>query len=754
MKTLKKLTITGIILLAFIFNICVMIDQVGWVRAQSSNFSVQTDAIYTFQEYSQNNGNLSLLNNSFQVPIPTPRWNLTSFEFNFSDINLEREIVIIEDNRTVGFSIISSSQPALGVHINVTESIELFSVYLYCFISGSTKISDAKVQIKENGVGGRPNGPILRSTALNISTTPNWYKQEFSESVKLEEGVYSVVINCTGLSFNEDLNIYWFLNDKTPDDPTLQISQYKNLLGGIWTTPSPGAYLYKITQKRNQTYFPEDIDMKIHLGGINYSIYNRGQKGNGYINQTYQLYDPERPFIHFTISNNISVTLAYNLTYSIELTSLFLSSAELTIEAFSDNIWSLSPQISRISDNYSVKFIYPTNWQINSILRDGFDVTSNVTINSTLSYVIIPNKTIIKDSDWQIMAHSPQMSFTLNVPKTSFEPNQEIKASLTLPSISGNATFVLIDALGFEEYRETQEIISSEHIFSYVLSANPNEGIYQGYFYWYNQTHAAVKLQEFAVNIDYLPLIVTIVSILLLMGSISAFGTYKLVKRQKRLKKERREKIYNKYMDILNLQYILIINKESGLNIYDQIFLGKDIDPTLISGFLEALRSFGLELTSYEGNSQTVKLEYQDSKILMAEFRSFRLILIMSENPSQDFLDSIRELSYDIETTYGPLLKNFNGDISQFKGIRDLIDKHLQTKLIYPLTINKNINIEKLNSKEQRIIEKARNTMKKRFNDYFYVSQLFSHKEGFEIDLAEMILDLIEKKVFHPKTNA
>jgi hypothetical protein len=121
----------------------------------------------------------------------------------------------------------------------------------------------------------------------------------------------------------------------------------------------------------------------------------------------------------------------------------------------------------------------------------------------------------------------------------------------------------------------------------------------------------------------------------------------------------------------------------------------------------------------------------------------------MIENPSQDFLDSIKTMSYDIDATYGDQIANFTGNISNFKNVKDLLDKHLETTLIYPLQI-KTQGI-KVNSEEKALIRSAENLMKKRNTDYIFVSQLLSTKKGFQVKDAETILKLIEKKIFQPK---
>jgi hypothetical protein len=121
----------------------------------------------------------------------------------------------------------------------------------------------------------------------------------------------------------------------------------------------------------------------------------------------------------------------------------------------------------------------------------------------------------------------------------------------------------------------------------------------------------------------------------------------------------------------------------------------------------------------------------------------------MKENPSQDFLDSIKALSYEIDTTYGDQIVNFTGNISNFKDVGELLDKHLETSLIYPLYLETQ-NI-KVNSEEKSLISRAINIMEKKNTNYFFVSHLLSTKKGFQVKDAETILKLIDKKIFQPK---
>ena len=230
---------------------------------------------------------------------------------------------------------------------------------------------------------------------------------------------------------------------------------------------------------------------------------------------------------------------------------------------------------------------------------------------------------------------------------------------------------------------------------------------------------------------------------------IVGISSYIVIKKYKLKREKYRENVFNTYMDVFNLNYFMVLNKTSGLNVYEQSIAGKEIDATLVSGFLQAIRTFGIELTDAEEHSQTIKLDFQESKILMAEYRQFRLIFIMKENPSQGFIDSIRLLSQDIDEVYGKFIAEFKGDRKHFKGIRELLERNLNISLIYPLKVVESQHV-RLRVAEKTIINKVQRIMENKSTNHFYVSYLMSDKTEFNVRSAEIILNLIHKKVFQP----
>ncbi|MFX1235556.1 MAG: hypothetical protein ACFFBY_13540, partial [Promethearchaeota archaeon] len=188
--------------------------------------------------------------------------------------------------------------------------------------------------------------------------------------------------------------------------------------------------------------------------------------------------------------------------------------------------------------------------------------------------------------------------------------------------------------------------------------------------------------------------------------------------------------------------------KKSSLNVYEQVFTSQKIDPTLITGFLSAIHSFGIELTNTDEKTQTIKLEFKNSKVIMSEFRDFRIVLIMNQLPSEKFLDSINQLAFDIELYYGRYLEKFKGNIDPFKGIEDLLKKHLNISFLYPLKVVKT-GKHKVDQVERTIIGRALEVMKRNKQNYFYTTHIMETKQYDSKDI-EAIFNLIEKKIFQP----
>ncbi|KKM86421.1 hypothetical protein LCGC14_1279160 [marine sediment metagenome] len=688
--------------------------------------------------------------NSLELTFPSDSWNLTSIQMNLTDITFHRETVDVE-TEVIGLSKrLNKGILGYAVQINLSESTEIYGVEIYGREVNPATSINLTVQINGyDSLSDEPNGTIYGSTTLNMSSTIGWYKQTFTSPVILSKGNYYLILNGTEMIQPDNPSYYWYFNEISPNNPEFFVWEYK----GGWTNDVPGEpFLYKLDQRIISEFLPETNNMTAKIGGSFYPISNGLSPKSGVLNIDVN-FSLNSTILNIPIFNNKS-SIIFNASYFYSANNYLSSEGYVITKVNVENNWTILPDIDKMFDNYSIKFEYPKQWYNIAVKRNNLDITPNVTLDTTNKFILIINNTILNGASWEITANSQNLAPNLNVPQEKFEPLENLQFSINPPVNPGNITFILINSLGFEEYREIIQVVEAtteELVISYTLSSNPTKGTYKAYIYWNNETAAGVVVQEFQINIPFvwnqMYTVLIVVGIIIL--STASLTSYKLVKKRKRTHEEYRQKIYNKYMDVLNLDYFIVIEKKTGLNIYQQILATKNIDASLITGFLEAIRTFGIELTGAGEHSQTIKLEYQQSKIIMSEFKDFRILLIMKENPSQDFLDSIEALSYDIDNIHGEEIGNFKGDISSFQDIKNLLDKHLETSLIYPLQVT--TQDIKVNQGEKSLIRIAKSIMKKKKTDYFFVANLLSAKSGFQISDAETILNLIKKEIFQPK---
>jgi len=750
MITNKQIRFTFVISFLILLNILLILNfNLGYVNAQSSDKFIVIDKEYQMTEFSEHLGeNINV--DAINITMPSSNWNITSLEANITDIKLGKEVFTIEESGT-SFKSIYKGTDGYGVQMNITEDILLFGVYIYGYLQYTSK-SDVWVQIKGyNEISHTPNSTQYGDSVLvNISSIPNWYLQEFPNPISLSKGQYYLVLN--GSDFQPSDNSYynWYLNEENSIHTNLYTSKL-NL--GIWTFEDQGSpFRYKLIQRSERMYDPEEINMTVSINGDNFVIENGVEHGSGTLNVKNINHFPNATSLINYISINVSVTLILNVTYKANYKSLLVATGSVRIEENKDNIWSVSPVITRKFENHTLYFNYHYTWDGIRVIRNSQDITSQVLINDTQKYLLLPNETILDGATWLIQANSSNINFDLNLPRLEFRAGQELKFSLEEPALNGNYNFLLYDSLGYEleDSMQIKQIPGDTLIFSYNLSSISNEGIYKAYIYWNDLYDAGIVTQEFNIIIPEVfdPTFLIGIIIISIFSILSGIIIYLTVKKTHEKSKARKEAIFKKWKDIINLQYFILIEKSGSLNVFEQVFTNRSIDPTLITGFLSAIRSFGIELTSSEDKTQTIKLEYKDSKILMSEFKHFRLIFIMGDVPSQYFLQSIIDLSTDIEGKFGFLLKNFDGSTSPFDGVEDLLKKHMKTSILYPLKITEKKGI-RITPVEKSIILKATDILKKQEKDYFYTNILLNERN---IDPKEIdaITSLIDKGIFIP----
>jgi hypothetical protein len=742
--------------LAFIiFLFCTLFisfnTQIINVKAQEHDLVINLNNYFELIQSSNMQGSNSSVN-SINVDLPTTEWNITKIELDFTNLTFEQETITIEDTPTaydrVYYQNVNLNNYGLATQIRLSHPETIYGVLLYGNKTLTT-VQNIQVQIRGyNDTNNTPNSTIFLTQTLNMSTTLSWYMQNFSTPLNLPSGNYFLVLNGTSLSVaNQDY--HWYYNSN-PSDPSLY-SASTIIKTTTWDDGVDNkTFLYKIIRKSKAPLFPESINMTVNINNQNYPVLNNVSEGNGFLSQIIQNFRPESLSLSLPVNNNASKALNFNISYYLYFEEILTTLGTVSIQESQNNQWILSQTFIRYTDNYTVKFNIPHNWENIVVLRDEVDMQSEV--NITENYILLPNITLIENADWEIQAESPNFSFGLNAPKTEYYLGQELGFSLVSPR-PGSYTFILINANDIEEERITKTIPPESNIFTYELPSTSPDGTYIAYIFWNNGTDTAVQVQEFIIKLTIAPefdptlliIIGVVVGIVAALSIISYIGIRKILNnRQYQI-----GRVLEKCIDILNLNYLIVTDRRSGVDIYSQSFGEQKLDPSLISGFLQAIREFGTEARVDKG-SRTVNIDYKDTVILMTEFVNIRLILNMKEHPSQNFHYDIESLAYDIYKTYGKDIEDFRGNVKQFSGIKELVEKNLNTSFIYPLEVVPNKSI-KLTQSEREMLNKALTFMKEHNFDYVYSIYLLPENECSPKD-AQAVLNLISKGVFKPKT--
>ncbi|MFW9820426.1 MAG: hypothetical protein ACFFE5_12515 [Candidatus Thorarchaeota archaeon] len=751
----NKRLIFGIFLGLTIFLFLINEASISFSQRSADPFRITNDFI--FFDFGEDYG--EMLNvSSIEFSLPSSSWNITNIEFNFTNIKPNREIIPVE-YEDEGFSKrLYKGTQGYAVQINITETTKIYGVHIYAQEISPATTTDVTVQINGySSITEKPNETIYGSTLVNMTSNLKWYKHNFSNPFFLNPGIYSLILNGTEMTPSDSANYYWHYNILNPRCPNLLIWEYD----GNWQTGITGEpFLYKLDQKIIGEFYPKDINMTAEINEQHYSISDGNIPGTGLLNKSLIISSSDQT-IPIPITNNISNSLSFNLSYHIHLKNNLTCNAE-GIREYNDNKpnkWLLTPDIERHFHNHSIQFNYPDNWYNFTVLRktglSWENITSYCIIDINNNILFLPDKSIIDGAEWLITANSPNIAFSIDLPVSEWNPGQELQFTVTAPIVEGNLTFFFINSLGYgyDEPIEEKKVTSSETLFTHTIESNSREGSYQILIYWNNDTDAGFQSQTFVVIIPPIPFTIDPIWIVIgiIIASVGVTGgllSYRTIKNFRNRKIEEQQKLFNKCMDVLNLLHVIVSDKKSGLNIYQQDFTEKNVDAAMISGFLQAIHSFGIELIKIEDSSQTIKLEYKESIIIMTEFVNIRLILLMKEHPSLNFLYALEDLAYDLYKFYGEMIDQFNGDIKPFKSIEKLLKHHLNTSITYPLKLTELANSDKLriNPTGRTLISKARSIMKKRNSNTFYLTSLLPEKECGPKDL-EAILNLIDKNI-------
>ncbi|MBY9020184.1 MAG: hypothetical protein KGD67_03930 [Candidatus Lokiarchaeota archaeon] len=754
MKSDKKIKRSFYILLLTIFIIA-LIPLIKGQLADISEVSLEINTNFELIEYSLKQGHSENVS-SIDILLPSNTWNIDDIILNFDEMEFGIEEKIVEENATNSL-VIDKFNHGYAVQIEFSDPTIIYGIDLYGK-NESTENLPIYIQIKGfDNFTNSPNTILYGSNVLNMpySDTPSWHPQNFSNPIHLTKGDYFLIFDGSSIGNSPKSDYYWYFNNINPQNLDLYVSKYDS---SSWLDGSQGApFLHKINQKVNASFFPEEINMTAQIDGIFYEIIDGPNRGKGYLKKSNLNYKPNKNELNIEVKNNKTNSLKFHFNYSLRISNNFLANSMLNVKSNANNEWLIKPEIQRYSSNDTIKFEFPESWHNLNIFKNGNLINSDVLFDFSNNMIIFPNDTIQNGAIWEITANSPDVEFNLDVQKTEYLVGQELKFSLETPIKLGNYTFILIDPLNLEEYRTTLTIPPDNDIFSYVIPTNKIKGNYTAYLFWHNQTDAGVQSQVFSIKYPSGPgtpqdfSLSLIIGGVIIAGSVIGFSSYITVKKVESKHREKLKVILEKCSDLTNLHYVIVIDKKSGVDIYSNSFNNvKELDTTLISGFLQAIQNFGDELIEEAKDSKTVKIEYKNSIIIMTDFVNLRLIVIMKQKPSENFVYDIESLAYDIYKYFGKQIDKFTGILKPFHSMNKLVEHHLNVSFLYPLSVDLSLKTKmKFSQDEKNMYERAIDFLKENNSNYFYTLYLLPENVCTPKDF-DTITRLIKKGVFRP----
>jgi hypothetical protein len=723
------------------------------LASENNDIPIYTDVRFQIFESSIAEGNFQNAS-SVEVEIPSSSWSIKDIEINFTNIEFSTETIIIEENPT-NYELIDKHHDGFGVQIQISDPaiIQGFEIY------GKNISTQVKpLNIKIYGYNNITNAPDTNlyglPSLLNIpfSETAAWHLQTLDSPIHLLPGNYYLTIDGSSIGLSPHSIYYWYFNDVNPIYPELYISSFDS---GSWSEGTQGTpFLYKIIQKVNTSIFPENINMTAKIDGNTFNVLNGKSQGKGYLKRNDLNYRPNKNKLEIKIKNNKTSQLLFDAGYNFTISNVLRVSGEIKTKYNDDNEWTLNPEIRKVSNSHNLQLNYPNSWFDLQIFKNQQDITMDLLIDPINNTVFIHNDIIDNTSNWEIKAKSQNIGFNLNTPATEFKTGQNLEFSIGTPILFGNYTFYLFDPFERVIFNITKDISTEDNVFSYAIPSNAIEGEYLAYIIWNNKTDAGVQFETFLItySLDRNPSfdlsLFLILGLILTGGIVIGGSSYVAIKKIDSKKREKLSLILENCTEIMSLKHIIVLHGKSGIDVYSESYEETELEPTLISGFLQAIHNFGTEVLEKSKDTRTVKVEYKKSIILMTEFVNLKLIIIMGKNPSKNFLYSVESLAYYIYKYYGKLLDNFDGGLKQFQGINKLIEKILNVSFIAPLKISMNKNV-KLGLNEKEMINKASKFMQEHDFDYFYSIYLLPENDCSPKDY-ETILKLIKKGIFNP----
>ncbi len=207
------------------------------------------------------------------------------------------------------------------------------------------------------------------------------------------------------------------------------------------------------------------------------------------------------------------------------------------------------------------------------------------------------------------------------------------------------------------------------------------------------------------------------------------------------------------FKDAPNIEYILVLYKETGTCIFFKSYSTEGFNPELIDGLFCTISSYGRKEFTQKDKNQ---ISYEDKKLLLADGVYVRAALVLSEPASMVLRNLLNKFVNQFEEKHKNQLPNWRGQLYFFKDVGRLIENILKISIILPHELVYQTSYQKRlkNSKFKELVRITSELVTKSGKEFFFINTLINFaieemNQGRD-DVIFKILELKDKGILKP----
>ncbi|MBD3186277.1 hypothetical protein GF325_05570 [Candidatus Bathyarchaeota archaeon] len=221
-------------------------------------------------------------------------------------------------------------------------------------------------------------------------------------------------------------------------------------------------------------------------------------------------------------------------------------------------------------------------------------------------------------------------------------------------------------------------------------------------------------------------------NVMYIMIAAIAIITISFYRHNAKVRKRRRwEHDADKIRDIVKIQHLLVIVKDSGACVVNRSYSKVQLDADLISGFLTAIATFSKEVgprkPGMDREKKTILFDYENFKILIQDGLHVRIALILDGVPTDNVREKLQSFTEAFESRYN--LQKWRGNLQEFANVDVLIENAFEITMVYPLVVNPDIQKSDIKSGLGKALFEVAEAVQEE-KQAFYMSSLLNYAQA------------------------